>query len=363
MLMEKKNRINFFERFYMKMLQRVFLYSLMLCSLNVFAMEDVQFNSDTCAENIHNLIDKDFLGMSEDMCFRPVVGTILSWCRSIGLTSEQAAQEMSKIESYIPGEQCVDRWHVLCKLSTDHWYVHYLMCALVRSKMNELEGVTGLTVDQVYSNNGENDTQKIVNNVAHTRFYNNVIDQPLIEIILAESLELPDIHCITLNGSDIRPLSLCMSSDSKYLRAIDNEQYVVWNMNTGEKIDLVKIIHQNIEWSTGDPYADDTHAKKHIFGNYAYTFQGKYKVIDEKNNYCATVRDPDFDGCCKTIILCKRPQEASYICQKAFYNSYTQVNTLNELSESAAMKVIEGFPRKNLETLISTRIKQLTPTK
>lgn len=358
----------------MVMLQRAFLYIVMFNSFCLFAMkyDDVsKLNADTCAADIRDRIDRDHLGVNEDACFRRLSGSLFSWFRNKFLTYKIATKEMNKIESYIPKD--ADKKSVLQKLVAQHWYMNYLMQALVCQKVEELDDITGRTIDRLYSDelygvSDENGAKKIASKL----FFDNAIGKKLIDIM---PTVLSNIHFTILYGphGNINPSSLGMSANGKYLRATDDDNiHSIWDMKTGEIINSLQI--ENIEWIRRHKYVDYEHKNNALLGGYSCMFEERYRVIDNDDNYCAMVTnsympiDSEFfpiDAAHnrKAIVLFKRPEVASYLCQKAFDNSYIRFAELVQLSGSKAFNAVEGFPQKNLERIISNRIQQLTPKK
>ncbi len=355
-------------------LQRSFLYIVMLNSFCLFAMkyEDVnKLNSDIYAADIRDIIDRDHLGINEDVCFRKLIGVCVSWYKNKLLTYQKATDEMNKIESYITKD--MDKKSVLQKLVAQHWYVNYLMQALVYKKTEELDDITGLTIDKLYDDelhvdSDDNGAQRIASNGASKLFFGKDINKKLTAIM---PTLLSDIHFTVLYGphGNIEPSSLGMSANGKYLRATDdNNIHSIWDMKTGEIINSLQI--ESIEWVNGHNYVDYEHKNNALLGGYSCIFEERYRVSDKHDNYCAMVTNSympidseffpiDVAHNRKAIVLFKRPEVASYLCQKAFDNSYIRVAELVNLSDSKAFKAIEGFPRKNLERIIGNRIGQL----
>jgi hypothetical protein len=333
-----------------------------------------QLTVETCVENIRDIIDEKHLKIAKDVCLRSLQGACISWCRNQYLTYKKATTEMQQIESYIPSNmQNNNRMRVLDTLVVKHWYVNYLIQALVRQKSNEFENVTGFTIDTLYcgaqscSVRDENIVEKSVSHEAWNVFFDNIEKKRLIDIM---PRILDDIHFTVLYGnSAIKSSSLMISSDSKYVRATDDtKSYMIWDTETGETVDSAQIASQNIAWVSGHMYADDR--KNSAFGVYGNTLEEGYRVINTTDTYCAITTHPDmvingefFSKAIarnrKAIILFKRPQMVSYLCQKAFNNSYLRSNELLQLSQSDTFKAIEGFPRKNLERFIENRRKKL----
>jgi hypothetical protein len=358
----------------MKMLQRGVLYSLILSSLNLFAMEFVarqQLDVDTCIENVRDQIDENILGITKDSCGRSLQVMFLSWYKNRWLTDTQAMQEMKRIESYIPSNMSDShRRRVFYTLVTQHWYVDYLDKALMRDKINDLGSVTGLTIDTMNNNTDDSIAQERAHNLARSQFFNALMSKKLTDIM---PRVLDDIHFTILYGdNDIQPNSLVMSADSQYLRATDcTGTHMTWELKTGDKVNPEKI-DLVTQWVRGRMYCDDY--KNSLFGLYDHTFEEQYRVVDKNDNYCAMVTHPDMaiNGEFfpkeaahnrKAIILFKRPQEQSYLCQKAFDNSYMNSVNLVKLDMSKTLENIEGFAKNNLKGRIKNRIKELAPTK
>jgi hypothetical protein len=346
----------------MIMLKRYSLYALMLNSFCLFAMEHAKIvilNVDTCAADIRDKIDRDHLGINKNICFRRIVGSCVSCYKNKLLTYQKAADEMNKIESYISSEE-VNKKLVLEKLAAHHWYVNYLMQALVCKKIDELEDVKGSTIDALYDFIDESDVEKMVYNEACKKLFLNVPHG------------LWNIHCTVLYGpnGDLQPSSLAMSTDGTYVRATDfNNAHLVWDMKEGKRIFLSGEDRKNVTWVHGDNNKNNS-----LLGVYSSDlYEKRYSVSDDNDKYYATVDQPGAFSFlknspveikdCKAIILSTRSQEASFFCQQAFANSYKNREELIALRDSKSINAIEGFPKNNINKLIESRIDELTLTR
>ena len=342
----------------MAIIKRYFLYGLMINSFCLFAMEN---NPRICVENLRNIIDEKYLGIDRNTWFRGIIGSVLSFYCSSGLTKQQVEDEMRTIESSIPLE---DKELVLKKLAERHWYVNYLIQKLVSAKIEELQKVRGSTIDVLYNPTGENSLKNMVHEESlETFFYDSGIKNSVENIPMGQ---LGDIHYIVLYGHTraIDPPSLIMSSDGKYLQSTDdNNNYIVWDMKQGVKVDPLDIESQSITWKSG--YIPD-HMKKY------------YVIIDKTRTYYATSsnsgvgigenyppRSLFYVGPSNipvkikrdkpAIILFKLPQKISYFCQEAFNNSVYSQAELTALCQSESINKIEGYPLNNLKRRIEKR--------
>ena len=190
----------------------------------------------------------------------------------------------------------------------------------------------------------------------------NINSESLMDII---PRGLCDIHFTVLfepDGRDIQSESLAMSSDSKYLIAI-NDKYncLTWDMKTGKPVKLEN--SENIEWVRG------------IRGSCLinpFSPEQRYYVVDKNNSYYATVApsnmivhetffSSDIKKGDKAIVLFQRPGGLSCYGQVAFCNSIRNLNELKKLRDSNTVKKIESFAQDNLKRIINQRIEYLTP--
>lgn len=342
------------------------LHIVMLSFFSLCGMEHADFDKiidDRCVEDICNTIDRDHLGISENICFKSIMRAGLSWYKNKFLTYQKAIDEIDKIQNYIPVMN--DEKHVLQKLVAQHWYVNYLMQALVYKKIYDFEDVTGSTIDRVCAT--ENIAERIALSCAYKSFFCKPLRGKLTAMIPSV---VSDIHFTVLYGphGNLKPSSLAMSSDGIYLRATDcNNVDSVWNMETADLVDKSNL-SEDTKWTCAYSYEDHYQYKNATFGMYC-TFTERYRVTDKNDNYCAMVSnscmpiDSEFFPVevarnPKAIILFKRPKNVSYLCQKAFDNSYLKKEELRKLRDSETIKGIKGFPQKNLEKLINNRIEQ-----
>jgi hypothetical protein len=175
-----------------------------------------------------------------------------------------------------------------------------------------------------------------------------------------------DIHFAPLFGHShiyIGDDRLLMSSDSKYLRAIDNEQKaIIWNMQTGEQIHVneVENVSNSYSWTRLDE--DDPYNR----------YKGE-RVIDRNGKYLATP-GMYFGGSDSmraiqnkmrsnysfpVIMLFVKPTVESQLCQDAFLQSKDDEEELKALQLSQTVNKLEGLPARNLKSLIVEALKNL----
>jgi hypothetical protein len=362
----------------------------MLSSFNLFTMEHEMLatlaNVDSSAKvistqeialnKVWDSIDRNLVGVSDcvtrnNCVLASLVGTCLTVYKGRKIKPKQSVDEMNRIKTWIESaiESDKSRCCIFKTLVDRHWYVQYLMQALVDENVHHLECVTGNTIDELYdkySGANENKMQDIAIAAAYKKFFDDNLDKKKLTDIMP--LVMSDIHFTVLyhpNKKDIKPDSLKMSSDGKYLRAADERNiYLKLEMETGKSLGINGI--DSIEWISGK-----TDAQESVFGVYSCVAMDRYKVVDKKDMYYAqvsdayTVIDSEFfkkedQNNPQAIILFKRPQKISYLCQKAFDNSYGNSKELQALRDSRAYKSVEGFPKENLARVIENRIKQLT---
>jgi len=342
----------------MVVIKRYFLYGLMVSSFSLLAMENNinQRDIDRYVKDVGDMVDLSFLNFNEDLIcgfphIKSLIGSFLSVCKGKLLTLEKAISDINLIKAYfmqkVPKEL---RKPVFTEIIKQHWYVHYLIQTLVNKRCEELENVKGSTIDALYNpahvqiDVVDNDVREMVYGKAMAQFFVKAgIHNPL-DCVPMNKFEA--VHSIVLYGhtNDIHLASLVMSLDGKYLKSMDRmANEIVWDMQKGARVNvanLLAIAYDTIKWTPG-----------------FWVDRKMYGVIDKTDTYYAvsTCRQ-DFQND-PAIVLFKRPQDVSYMCQKAFENSKNN-QELIALRDSEIIKSIEGFPQDNLKKLIVDQINQ-----
>lgn len=313
---------------------------------------------DVAAEDVCNAIDKNFFGVDKNACFKTLIGSLCSLFYGNALTHDLAVADIKKIVSYIPLN--VDQGNVLRRTVEKHWYAHYVMQVLIREKIKEFKNIKGSTIDKLYNFIGENVSEIMVYNDARKLFFDNSGIEHLLHnngpagtftgvnynFLYEPTHKFEDIHFTFLYGHDkeILPALLVMSSDSKYLRSTDvGSSEIIWDIREGTTVNLEKEDSDKIKWDSGSQY---------------WYNNKQYCVIDKTNNYYATANNSYLPFKLKNkpvIILFKRPQEISYLCQNVFCNNVWDRTELASLFNSESIKKIEGFPQKNLIKYLEKR--------
>lgn len=324
---------------------------------------------------IHNKIDENHLDVNKNTWFKRIVGSYRSFCRSSFLTDQQVTERMELIESYIPEHS---RELVLEQLEKQHWYVNYLLQASLQAKVKEIERVKGSNIDILYD---PTITQEGFKRMVHIRALQKYFDDSDIKEDLFNGVpmgRLGNIHWTVLYGhkNNIEKTSITMSSDGKHLqsKSIDETEIILWDVEQGIKTNLSLQDFNDEAW---------------IKTQHVIRGQGRYTITDKADNYCAEVFTPlirtgnngqassleeqyspanipvKIEKNEPAIIVFKRPSEASYLCQEAYYNSLRDSNAVLELEalrNSKMCATIEGYPKNNLEQKIVERINQLSST-
>ena len=349
----------------MTAMKKYFLYVFMLNSLCLNAMDNNSAGIDLYIEEICDTIDKNHLKLDyrKNSWFKPIVGAIYSYYKSHFLNKEIATAEIETIESYIPSH--INKADALNGLVEKHWYVDYLMQLLLKEKLDELEQVTGSTIDALYKpdfTNDNTDIKEIIYQTASTTFFSaSGIYKPIYYIPNRNN----DIHYTVLYGHihEINPHSLIMSSDGNYLRTKDyNKQSIIWDTKNGIQTTLNK--NKKITWRSGS-YRDFT---MDINKNYCAISINNSGIATGEGHSPSSLEEMERPGKLRVkvdyrkpaIVLYKCPEEISHLCQNAFYKSKNDLAELTALLNSNSMQAIEGFPRKNLQKLIASRVSQLS---
>ena len=103
-------------------------------------------NINAYVTQISNKIDNHHLGISKNICFKPIIGAACSYYQSTFLPIKKINEEMQTIQSYIITADNTDfirsdeNKKLICeKLAAKHYYVHYLIKALIKKKIQQFE--------------------------------------------------------------------------------------------------------------------------------------------------------------------------------------------------------------------------------
>jgi len=352
-------------------MKRYVLFIIVSSSFLCYGMEENSFETikkkqdhynaaDECAEEIRNRIDKEILGIDENRWFRSVLGTWYSLNKFSALTtSQEKAQLLDTIEKYIPSQQEFDL--VVKALIERHSLVARLMNGLISEENKQLCNVNGATIDGLFN---ENRTFYNLSPLMSSFIKKQALAQYKAHNLLTDFLPIipfdkdDEVHYIPLSGHK-QPINLeldklLMSSESKYLRAIDpTGDVIVWDMESGKAVENINIT--NMIWTR---YAEDNH---HCT---------RQRVIDKNDKYLATpgmalafgsegihkIQNLYSDYSFPIILLFIRPTIESYLCQIAFNNSKKDKDMLTALQDSETLKKVKGFPATNLQRLIEQEL-------
>jgi len=348
----------------------------MLSSFSLLAMENnfSQRDVDIYVKDVRDMIDISFLNFNEDaICGFPHLKSLIGFCLSLYksrfLTPEQAIRNINSIKAYImqnvPNElrKCVFK-----EIVNYHWYAYYLIQTLVNKRIEELEKVKGSTIDALYNpvyaheDVADDDVKEMVYSKAMAKFFVDAgIHNPLDRVPMGL---IENMHSVVLYGhtDEICPPSLCMSSDGKYLLSADcNAHEIVWDMEKGISVNSEKTKYDSIKWTSGywqdsKSYCviDKTDTYYAVSASLRYPHSSPYVYrIKEINKFPSNMQK---NG--PAIMLFKRPEDVSYLCQKAFENNKNNTQELLALRESKSINSIEGFPQDNLTKLITEQINQ-----
>jgi len=223
-------------------------------------------------------------------------------------------------------------------LAEKHWYVDYLLNFLAESKIKEFKNIKGSTIDTVYHPIiVEEGYKKIVYMRALRKYLH---DEGLMRTRYAyyyEAIEnLDNIHWAILYGhqENING-SLPISSDGNYLKSNgDHHEEIIWDIKQATKTNLLENDpkFENIKWISYESY--------------------------DYRRYLAEVITKDEPA----ILLMKSPTRVSFILQQAFCNSKNDRQELLALRNSENFKLIQDFPKNNLEKRIRECIQELSST-
>jgi len=338
----------------MRMSRQLLFFGLVFNALCVFCMEDPSV-ADLYA-NVHSHIDETYLGIDKNSAFKGIRGAILSVYCSLHLTYQQALNTMNEIDSYIPASS--HKEHILKELYLNHWYVHFLMQDLIDERLKHFEQVKGSTIDSVLDKSNLNTAQKVVHDIARKEFFDRSrIHRSLAHVPMGW---FSDIHLTALYGHKhyVDPFSLKISSDGKYLQSTDiKNDRITWDTEKGCVADHPEEITSGCVRLPDGGVIDFCDTCYAVSSNSGVGIGPNYMVnagdIGKPGNIPIRI-----DKSKSSIILFKRPQEISYLCQQAFYNSKT-IAELIALQSSNSINEIEGYPRDRLIERIKRRINEL----
>lgn len=299
-------------------------------------------------EAIHCRIDLRHLNVSKYDFGKSLIGLLVSYWKTIGISPEEATEELNTILSYIPKHYTQYTENIVRKLIKKHAYVNFLVHALIKEEFQKFDEVKGSTIDQLFSlgtTNNPSVIEEITSEYAREFFFNNFKNNNELEVA---HRDFADIHFTVLYGhtNKIDPYSLQISSPSTYLRAKDKKgTTIIWLIATGEQVELSKESSKQIQWASAEIPA-----------------YMQPCAVDTKNKYYATAKESWFTHLVKVekdkpaVIVYQHPQKRSYIAQRAYENSQNNLDELIALQNSQTVKAIEGCPGKNLENLIKERI-------
>ncbi len=333
-------------KFYQTRTTHYFFYLLLLNSINCFAMELVDLSNDNerinqQVETIRDMIDIQ-LGVNIKSFFRPIVGSLVSYYETIFLSQQNIYNEINVIENLLKNcyatqnSPATIKKEIFLILLNRHWYVHYLVKACIQERIKEFENVTCSTLDQLLNPDFSEDIigiKQLLHDRAQKAFINQSnINNPTKNIWhFIEYHQRNDPHCTILTTSNhkIRPHTMIMSQDEKYLKITDvNDNFIIWDTKNGTQVSP----QPNIQWSS------------------------KTKTMYEcpcifNKNYFVTIMEDS-----KNIILLKHPTLESYLCQKLVERNQNNLEQLKTLKKSKTLNAIEGFPGKNFKQQINQAI-------
>jgi hypothetical protein len=170
-----------------------------------------------------------------------------------------------------------------------------------------------------------------------------------------------DIHWMPLFGHtmdvDLHRNKLSLSSDSKYVRAIDSDFNVfIWNTETGE---LVSLYDSEIVWQNRRP-SDLLYSQQSIcnISETCFVVQGYAPIYGPRELY-----EIDYNPRKKrnepALLLMRRPTVESSLCQDVFKRSKMNQEALMALLHSESVKNLAGLPGLKLQYLIQKQLEAL----
>lgn len=330
-------------------IKSLFLYLLIFNTITVFAAK----KTTEIVQQMCDKVDTDLLEINKHHYGKPLIGTMVSYYKTIFLPHEKAKEEIKKIESYLP-TNAYNNKTILKKLIEKHWYVYYVIQKLVEKKIENFEHVTGSTIDKLLYPNFNNDVtgrKEIIHKKAYHQFFIN-------NGITGIALKIPENYdavtqFILLYGenSPIDYTSIMKSSDEKYLKAHDHDKNILtWCTQNGNRIQLSNQENSTLQWQQTD-YTPRT-------GPFPLCWISQQLAIHHDLTLMNLYRFPiKIDTQKPALLLYKHPTPHEYLVKKALIESNFAVEELNVLLGSKSFTGIkDGFPKDKLQDRIKDQI-------
>jgi hypothetical protein len=334
-------------------------------------LKQKQENTNILLSEIRDIIDTKHLKINPNDHFRPMIGSFWSSYKAYSLTDEQRIEELALIQSYISVE---NKESFLQKLEQKHYYVRHLLHYAVDTQCQEIRNnIKGSTVDAFFYPSRHNGVKRMVHVRALEKYFSTSQAKQNLKLTLRgddpNRIRLLDrkhgdgeknTHAAVLYGNKqftIDEDSLVVSSDDKYLRAVDlggNE--IIWDMETGKRIELTergKIQRWHYDFFLGGYYG------KRCVDEHHRVLRNTAVLVDTQAIADAATLGIDLDGWKNRAIVLHKPwQKEAELVLAAFDKSESKEELLKLLS-SKTLAAIKGFPGENIKEEIQAKIDKL----
>lgn len=327
-------------------IKQYLLCGLLLNVVGLSAMElSEQDQIDLCVEHVRDKIDEEILGVSKDIYFRGLIGTVASWWAADDITKEDTIATLQKVESYI--ELKNNKEIVFKKLIKRHKYVAHLMQYLADDKLEELRLVTGSTIDELCCSEHKNIFEKIIEECAIAK----LSYEERIRNMVYGLCDKTDVTVLYGSTGHLFPVDI--SYDSKYLLSRDDQRNkIVWDMETGAKTNSV---YEDIRWTFD--HSSDAQVDVMRHGNYCAMSMPKNSVPMYVWDSVKSKKVPvQIKKNSSAIVLIQMPQDMSFVLRQALQNSKYDDKHLLALRKSKAIQKITGFVQDNIKEVVTNQI-------
>jgi hypothetical protein len=324
-------------------------------------MSAAQERNNILLNEIRDKIDRDHLKIDMNGLFRPAIGTFWSFRQVYDLNHPQMIDELTKIQSYITAQ---DKEYIFQKLEKRHSYVGMLLVMTVDAKVREIEEVRGSTIDALFYSPKQNGFKRMVHQRALDGYFDNLDKRQWLSLIGQNGFE--NFHATVLYGNryfKIDKDSLAMSSNGKYVRAIDfggNE--LIWDTEQGVSVELSNQDITGMQWTHGGwNFGEAEHYICDNTGYYTATLVDEEDMSDAIHlvDSGAVYQTKNLGGwASKAIMLYKNAQKEAWFVQAALRNSLSKEELL-ALLHSKTLAAVKGFPKENFKTYIKAKIDKL----
>lgn len=316
-------------------------------------MESPQATTKELIEHLRDQIDEKHLGVNKSSWTRALAGSYASWSKASTLNTQDAIDELKKIESYVPANYACS--YTYEGLAARHRYVRALVEKIVHHEADQCRNVKGSTIDAILNPNKKIDNlSPVMTAFIMQKVKPEVLDRldcrlADIKIFFRES-DIQLIPLVAKKPVNVSKGDLVTSTDGKYAKSTDSDgDTIIWDLENGCSIEVPRspvIWERRRSREEYDPHAVIDGTDEHAI----FTDARCYTPIN-------FVKNSGSEG--YLMVLFKRPTKESRLCRQAFLKNKGNKEELHQLLNSEAFKKIKGFPADNLKFLIDKELAAL----